>query len=93
MECIHIAEARYVKDFRVFVRFSTGECGEVDLEDIIYTYGIAEPLRDPAKFATFYLDDWPTIAWDCGFDVAPESLYSRATGKPASLDTTSLLPM
>jgi hypothetical protein len=44
-------------------------------------YPIAEPLQDPEAFSHFYLDSWPTLAWDCGFDVDPESLYFRATGK------------
>jgi predicted nuclease of predicted toxin-antitoxin system len=34
-----------------------------------------------AGLADFYLDDWPTLAWSCGFDFSPESLYTRATGK------------
>jgi len=38
-------------------------------------------LRNPEAFSHFYLDSWPTLAWDCGFDVDPESLYFRATGK------------
>ena len=33
------------------------------------------------RFVAFYLDAWPTLAWACGFDVAPESLYFMATGK------------
>ena len=32
----------------------------------------------PARFADLHLDSWPTLVWDCGFDVAPESLYQRA---------------
>ncbi|MBI3358141.1 MAG: DUF2442 domain-containing protein [Nitrospirae bacterium] len=81
MECISISEARYVKDFRVFLKFNTGETGEVDIQDLVYKYQIAEPLRNPEVFSHFYLDSWPTLAWDCGFDIDPESLYFRATGK------------
>jgi hypothetical protein len=82
MECISILEARYVKDYRVFIKFNTGESGEVDLKDIIFRYKIAEPLRDPIKFSRFYLNSWPTLTWDCGFDVDPESLYFRVIGQP-----------
>ncbi|NTW89128.1 MAG: DUF2442 domain-containing protein [Desulfobulbaceae bacterium] len=46
-----------------------------------YKYPIAEPLRNPEISSRFYLDSWPTLVWDCGFDVDPESLYFRATGK------------
>ncbi len=81
MECISILEARYVKDFRIFLKFNTGETGEVDLKDIVYKYPIAKPLRNFEVFSHFYLDSWPTLAWDCGFDIDPESLYFRATGK------------
>ncbi|MFZ4525743.1 MAG: DUF2442 domain-containing protein [Chlorobium sp.] len=81
MECISIVEARYVKDYQIFLTFNTGESGEVDLRDLVYKYPIAEQLRNPEAFSHFFLDSWPTLAWDCGFDVDPESLYFRATGK------------
>ncbi|MBT8490135.1 MAG: DUF2442 domain-containing protein [Deltaproteobacteria bacterium] len=81
MECISVSEARYIENFKVFLKFNTGEAGEVDLRDVIHQYKIAEPLRDPVRFSRFYLDSWPTLAWDCGFDIAPESLYFRVTGK------------
>ena len=81
MECISIVEARYVKDYQIFLTFNTGEIGEVDLCDLVYKYPIAEPLRNLEVFARFYLDSWPTLAWECGFDVDPESLYFMAIGK------------
>ncbi len=81
MECIYVSEANYIREFKIFLKFNTGESGEVDLKDIVYKYRIAEPLRDPARFAKFYLNSWPTLAWDCGFDIAPESLYFKVTGK------------
>nr|VFK37529.1 MAG: Protein of unknown function (DUF2442) [Candidatus Kentron sp. SD]VFK43345.1 MAG: Protein of unknown function (DUF2442) [Candidatus Kentron sp. SD] len=80
-ECIFIAEARYIEGFRVFLRFNTGEAGEVDLRNLVHEYETAGPLRDPIRFSQFHLDSWPTLAWDCGFDIAPESLYFRVTGK------------
>lgn len=80
MNCVYLLEAKYIKDFTIFVTFNTFESGEVDLKDIIYAYKAAESLRDPSVFSKFYLDTWPTLAWDCGFDIAPESLYFRVTG-------------
>nr|VFJ42654.1 MAG: Protein of unknown function (DUF2442) [Candidatus Kentron sp. FW] len=81
MKCIAVLEARYVQDFRIFLRFNTGESGQIDLRDVVQEYPIAEPLRDPVRFSQFYLDSWPTLAWDCGFNIAPESLYFRVTGR------------
>ncbi len=81
MSCVYLTEAYYIKDFKVFLKFNTGESGEVDLKETISKYKIAAPLQDPKVFSGFYLDSWPTLAWECGFDVAPETLYLMATGK------------
>jgi hypothetical protein len=80
---IQISEASYREDYKIFVKFNTGESGLVDLYDLIKKYKAAEPLLDINEFKKFYLDEWPTLAWTCGFDLAPESLYERATGKKA----------
>ncbi len=74
-------EAHYVNDFKISLKFNTGESGVVDLKETVFKYDVAMPLRDPKVFAKFYLDSWPTLAWECGFDVAPESLYFMVTGK------------
>jgi hypothetical protein len=84
MECILITSAKYISDYRVWLKFSTGETGEVDLRDLVFSHKIAEPLRDPVEFSKFHLDSWPTLAWDCGFDVAPEALYDRAIKRAAA---------
>ncbi len=82
MECIYLIDAQYKKDYRILLKFNTGESGEVDLEKIISEHKIAEPLQDKKIFSDFYLDTWPTLAWKCGFDIAPEYLYSLAISKP-----------
>ena len=86
-----ITGATYAGDHRVELRFDTGEAGIVDLYDLIHKYEAAAPLRDPTEFARFRLDDWPTLVWDCGFDVSPETLYARATGKPVRWSTDDSL--
>lgn len=77
MKCVYIKEAKYLGEFRVFLRFNDGKAGEVDLKDTVYKHAAASPLRKPQSFAQFHLDPWPTLAWDCGFDVAPETLYEK----------------
>ena len=81
MECVYVTEAKYIKDFTVYLKFNTGESGQTDLKDLIHQYSQAASLRDPGRFKNFFLDSWPTLAWECGFDVSPESLYFRVTGK------------
>ena len=80
MESVYLIEAQYRGGYRIFLRFNTGEAGEVDLE-VAHQYQAAELIRDKGRFAAFYLDAWPTLAWVCGFDVAPEALYFMTTGK------------
>jgi hypothetical protein len=76
MQCVSIRSARYVRDYIIYLECSDGAAGEVDLKDIIHRYGVAKPLKDKQKFSAFYLDEWPTLAWPCGFDIAPETLHA-----------------
>lgn len=78
---IEVREAKYQDEYKIWVCFNTGEAGVVDLADLIQKYKIAAPLLDKNEFKNFYLDSLPTLAWPCGFDLAPESLYERVTGK------------
>ena len=76
MECVYLLEAKYIEDYKIFLKFNTGESGKVDLEQTIYKHKISTPLRKKENFSNFILDSWPTLAWECGFDIAPETLYS-----------------
>ncbi len=78
---ITVKQATYEGQYRIRIKFSTGEEGVVELEDVIARYPIARPLLQQDEFSKFYLDEWPTLAWPCGFDLSPEMLYERATGK------------
>ena len=88
-ECITVRRARYIDDYRIWLDFSTGESGEVDLKELVWKFPAAAPLREKSEFAIFFLDEWPTLAWDCGFDVDPEYLYTLATGQP-TYETVSI---
>jgi len=78
---IALREARYQEGYKIWLSFNTGESGVVDLADVLHKYKAATPLLDQNEFRKFYLDAWPTLAWPCGFDLAPESLYERTMGK------------
>ena len=69
---LHIVEARYVRDFTVWLRFSDGVCGEVDLSEEL-DGPVFEPLRDKDMFKRFHIA-FHTIAWENGADFAPEFL-------------------
>jgi len=72
-----LLEARCVRDFVLWLRFSDGTEGEVDLAGDL-DGPIFEPLRDRAYFRTFVLhQELHTIVWPNGADMAPEFLYER----------------
>ncbi len=82
MQSVYLEKAQYRSDFKIYLVFNDGKSGEVDLKDTIHEYDEASPLRNPSEFAKFHLDSWPTLAWDCGFDLAPESLYEKCRPTP-----------
>ena len=78
---ISVQQAKYEGHYKVWLKFNDGKEGVVDLVDIPSHYKSAAPLLDEKVFASFFLDEWPTLAWSCGFDLSPEFLYERLTGR------------
>jgi hypothetical protein len=78
---VSVKSAKYLDAYRLNLVFDTGESGDVELQDLVFKYAAASPLRDINYFKSFKLDEWATVVWECGFDVSPETLYERATGK------------
>ena len=72
-----LVEVRWVRAFVLWVRFSDGSEGEVDLSGEL-DGPVFEPLRDPAYFRRFVLSpDLHTVVWPNGADLAPEFLHER----------------
>lgn len=78
---INVKQAQHVGEYRLAITFNTGESVVVDFSQLIAKTPGAAPLQSVEQFKSFYLDGWPTLAWPCGFDIAPETLYQMATGK------------
>jgi hypothetical protein len=75
---LRVTDAKLVRDFIVWVRFSDGSEGEVDLSGEL-DGPIFEPLRDPTVFSQLRLDpDIHTLVWPNGADLAPEFLHEHA---------------
>ena len=74
---IRIVEARYVSGCVIWLRFSDGLAGEIDLAEELEGE-VFEPLRDPAVFRSFILHpELHTIVWPNGADFAPEFLHEQ----------------
>ena len=73
-ELLTVVEARPVRDFVVWLRFSDGLVGEVDLRGRLRGR-VFEPLTGLAQFSQVRVGpEIQTIAWPNGADLAPEFL-------------------
>jgi hypothetical protein len=71
---LHVLEVKHVGAYRLHVRFSNGEAGEVDLAGVL-DGEVFEPLQDAEAFASAHCHPvFKTVAWDNGADLAPEYL-------------------
>jgi hypothetical protein len=72
-----VVAARHVKDYLVWVKFSDGTEGEIDLEDELWGE-VFEPLKHVEEFKRLRADpELHTIVWPNGADFAPEFLYQK----------------
>jgi hypothetical protein len=73
---VRVIDAKYLRDYVIWCRFSDGAEGEVDLQDELYGE-VFEPLKNQEFFKKFVLNpEWHTIAWPNGADFAPEFLHA-----------------
>jgi Protein of unknown function (DUF2442) len=71
-----VKEARYIANYTVWVRFSDGAEGEVDLANELYGE-MFDPLKAPEYFKSFRVHpELHTLVWPNGADFAPEFLRS-----------------
>ena len=65
-------------EWQLAVTFNDGSSGIVDLSVLIHgpEAGVFEALRDPAFFATAYLD-CGAVTWPNGADLAPDAMHKE----------------
>jgi hypothetical protein len=73
MKFLHIEEAKYLDGYKVWVKFSDGKEGEIDLQNELEGR-VFEPLKNMDYFQRFSLVGH-TLSWPNGADFAPEFLY------------------
>jgi len=72
---LHVANARYVEDYKIRVSFNDGREGIADLSDALKG-AVFEPLKIKSEFSNFRVDEeLETIVWPNGADLAPEYIY------------------
>ena len=84
-----LIEARYIQNYRVWLKFSDGTEGEIDLKNELWGE-VFEPLKDLIKFSQVQLHpELKTLIWPSGADLAPEFLYKKLRPSDASLEATA----
>lgn len=72
-----VLEARYVRDYVVWLKFRDGTSGEIDLGPELWGE-VFEPLKDVTFFKQFRVDpECETLVWPNGADFAPEFLHDN----------------
>ncbi|MDG5813453.1 DUF2442 domain-containing protein [Chitinispirillales bacterium ANBcel5] len=78
-----LKDAHYVKDYMINLTFENGKSGIVDFAKFIDRGEIFSRLKDVDYFKNFSVDpELFILKWPDGLDIAPEVLYSEATGEP-----------
>ena len=84
-----LAQAEYLRDYKIYVTFDDGLQGVIDLEGELWGE-VFEPLKNTEVFRRFWMDsDLDTIVWPTGADLAPEFLHDRAVLNPLAKRTGS----
>jgi len=79
-----VTSATVVGDHALRLTFADATVGVVSFADDEWR-GVFEPLSDPERFAAVFVDEqFGTIAWPGGLDMAPEPLYAEARRNPAT---------
>ena len=67
-------------DYRIYIEFSDGAEGEVDLSDLAGR-GVFEAWKDYDAFEQVHIGPGREIQWSDEIELCPDAVYMRLTGK------------
>ena len=78
-----VISAEYKGDYKIEFEFDDSKKGIVDFSSYLKKGGVFERFRDINFFRQFEINhELGVITWGNEIDIAPETLYSLATGSP-----------
>ena len=86
---VHVSAVEYLGEYRLWLRFSNGVEGVIDLESELYGE-VFQPLRDKTLFQQVYMTS-RTVEWPNGADFAPEFLLAQVRTQQSTAGST-LIP-
>ena len=77
-----VKEAKYLGEYRIRILFEDNSSGIADLSGYSSKGEVFKPFADLSYFRNFRIE-YGTLIWGNGeLDIAPETLYTAATGRP-----------
>ncbi len=84
-------KVKALSGYRLWVRFSDGMEGEIDLKHLAGK-GVFTLWNDPAALEKVYIGDYGQISWSDTVDICSDAIYLRVTGKTPEQVFPSLAP-
>lgn len=75
-----LLQVEALSPYRIWVRYSDGEEGEIDLSDVAGK-GVFALWHDPGEFAKVHIGPGNAISWNDQVEICPDATYLRMTGK------------
>jgi len=73
-------ELKPLENYRIWVKFSDGVEGVVDLSDLVGK-GVFSAWRDEREFQKVHIGAGGEIAWGEEIDLCPDAIYLKVAGK------------
>lgn len=73
-------EVRALKGYRLWLRYSDGVEGEVDLSHLVGR-GVFKAWEEESFFRAVHINKAGAISWGEEIDLCPDALYLKVTGK------------
>jgi len=78
-----VTKMRILDGYKLQLTFDDGKSGVLDCKPFIEKGGVFSKLRDPEFFKSVQINsELGVLTWDDEIDIAPETVYSIATGSP-----------
>lgn len=77
---LHPTSVKALPKNRIFIRYSDGVEGEIDLSEFANKKLFA-PWKDPAFFDKVHVGPYRQIRWSDEIELCPDSLYMKLTGE------------
>jgi len=78
-----VTEMLILDDYKLQLTFDDGKSGVLDCQPFIDKGGVFSKLRDLEFFKSVQINrELGVLTWDDEIDIAPETVYSIATGSP-----------